>query len=82
MTTISVTSTNQWYGFLKIPLVRHSGAFIDWLKFVLDVTYHYCLLLFHFFFFFFFNIKDHLSDKIRSLILYNKNLSKEESPKV
>ena len=37
----------QWYASLQIPLVRHSGAFTDWLKFVHAVTYQFCLLLFH-----------------------------------
>ena len=43
----SVTSINQSYDSLQIPLVRHSGAFTDWLKFVTAVTYHFVHLLFH-----------------------------------
>ena len=45
----SVISINQSYAFLQIPLVRHSGAFTDWLKFVPAVTYHFCLLFIHIF---------------------------------
>ena len=41
---ISVASINQWYASLQIPLVRHRGAFTDWLKFVPAVTYRFCLL--------------------------------------
>ena len=47
---ISVTSINQLYTSLQIPLVRHSGAFTDWLKFVPAASYHFYLLLFHIFF--------------------------------
>ena len=50
MTAISVTSINQWYASLQIPLASHSGAFTDWLKFVPVVTYHFCPL-FHIRFF-------------------------------
>ena len=44
-----VTSINQWHASLHIPLVRHNGAFTDWLKFVPAVTHHFCLLLLHIF---------------------------------
>ena len=33
----------------KVPLVRHSGIFTEWLKFIPAVTYHFCNLLCHIF---------------------------------
>ena len=50
LTVISVTSINQWYASLQIPLVRHSVPISDWLKLVPGVTNHFWLFLFHIFF--------------------------------
>ena len=47
LAAISINSINQSYASLQIPLVRHSEAFTDWLRFVPAVTYNFCLLLFH-----------------------------------
>ena len=48
MAAISATPINQLYASLQIPLVQHSGAFTDWLKFVSVVTYHFCVFCFLF----------------------------------